>query len=64
MEDRNEFARRLPEAPRPEMVSWANKCAATIEKLKTENKEISDKLTAAMTEFLTQMLDKIKEDQQ
>lgn len=44
--------------------TWANKCAVTIEKLKTENKEISDKLTAAMVAFLTQMLDKIKEDQQ
>lgn len=42
--------------------TWANKCIATIDKLKAEDKETADKLTAAMTAFLTQILDKIKED--
>lgn len=44
--------------------SWANKCITTIDKLKTEDTETAVKLTAAMTAFLTQMLDKVKEGQQ
>lgn len=42
--------------------TWANKCIATIDKFKAEDEETADKLTAAMTAFLAQMLDKIKED--
>lgn len=43
--------------------SWANKCITTIDKLKAEDTETATKLTAAMTAFLTQILDKVKKGQ-